>query len=424
MHKIDNLLQQMLSLGASDLHLCCGAPVVMRIYSKIKIFPDKIFSGDQISSMLQEIMPERNYQEFSENGDTDFAYEMPSIGRLRVNVFMDRNGIGSVFRIIPNHIMTVEELKLPDSVIQLCYFSKGLVLVTGPTGSGKSTTLAAMIDFINRNRQDHIVTIEDPIEFVHKNQRCLINQREVKVHTKNFKSALRAALREDPDVILVGELRDLETIEIALETAETGHLVFGTLHTTTAAATVDRLIDQFPANQQGQIRMMLASTLKGVISQVLLPTMDGTGMIAALEILIVNQAISANIREGKTYQIDMAISTGKRHGMKTLNESLLELASKKVVSAEEAYLAALDKESFMRELERLGLRLSLSQVNKVSRSNEFPISPSSIRAGGPSSVVLNPKTIASGPKTIVPPPLPSNFKHTGEDSNPINRQDS
>ncbi len=372
MAQIDPLLKQMVQCKASDLHLCCGVPPIMRQYGKIKPVNDKPNTQEFLQTALQEVMPEHNYQEFCENGDTDFGYELPGCGRFRANAYMDRNGIGCVFRVIPEKIMTAEDLKLPESVTNLCYLSKGLVLVTGPTGSGKSTTLAALIDLVNRNRQDHVITIEDPIEFVYRNQRCLINQREVNTHTRSFKTALRAALREDPDVILVGELRDLESIEIALETAETGHLVFATLHTNTAAATIDRLIDQFPANQQPQIRMMLSSTLKGVIAQVLLPRIDGNGMVAAFEILIVNQAVTTNIREGKTYQIDMAISTGKRHGMRSLSESLIELINHKVITVDDAYMAATDKENFMRELERLGVRFNPATLGmKIGKPSEL-----------------------------------------------------
>src|SRR5690606_26140605 len=256
--------------------------------------------------------------------------------RFRVNVFANRLGIAAVLRQIPNQIRTAEELGLPQALLDLCFLTKGLVLVTGPTGSGKSTTLAALIDYINRNRSDHILTIEDPIEFVHRNKKCLVNQREVGVHTESFKRALRAALREDPDIILVGELRDLETVAIAIETAETGHLVFGTLHTTTAPATVDRLIDQFPADQQEQIRVMLADTLKGVVAQTLCKKVGG-GRIAALEILLVNHAISNLIREGKTFQIPSVMQTSKAKGMCTLNDSLLDLVKKGLVEPAEAY---------------------------------------------------------------------------------------
>jgi twitching motility protein PilT len=269
---------------------------------------------------------------------------------------MDRKGMGGVFRIIPNEILTAEQLGLSRAIINLCSLSKGLVVVTGPTGSGKSTTLCAMVDYINRTREDHIITIEDPIEFVHENKKCLINQREVHNHTDSFKDALRAALREDPDILLVGEMRDLETIAIAIETAETGHLVFGTLHTTTAASTVDRIIDQFPADRQQQIRVMLSESLKGVIAQTLLPKKGG-GRVAALEVLIVTPAISNLIREGKTFQIPSAMQTGKTHGMVMLNDALYDLVSKGIVEPRDAYLKAVDKLNFETMLTRGGFRI-------------------------------------------------------------------
>jgi twitching motility protein PilT len=278
------------------------------------------------------------------------------VARFRGNAFMDRKGPGGVFGVIPAKILTAETLGLSQHILNLCGLTKGLVLVTGPTGSGKSTTLCAMIDYINRNRQDHIITIEDPIEFVHNNQRCLINQREVRTHTDSFKSALRAALREDPDILLVGELRDLETVAIAIETAETGHLVFGTLHTTTAASTVDRVIDQFPADRQAQIRVMLSESLKGVIAQTLCRKTGG-GRIAALEVLIATPAISNLIREGKTFQINSMMQVGRGNGMVTLNDALMELVTKKLVAPDEAYSKAVDKPGFEALLKRAGFSL-------------------------------------------------------------------
>jgi twitching motility protein PilT len=296
-------------------------------------------------------MPENNRQEFERRHDTDFAYEIKGLARFRANIFMDRKGMGGVFRVIPTEILTAEKLNISPHILKLCGLNKGLVLVTGPTGSGKSTTLCALIDYINRTRSDHIITIEDPIEFVHENKKCLINQREVHNHTDSFKDALRAALREDPDIVLVGEMRDLETVAIAIETAETGHLVFGTLHTTTAASTVDRIIDQFPADRQMQIRMMLSESLRGVISQTLLKKIGG-GRVAALEVLIVNNAISNLIREGKTFQIASAMQTGRALGNVTLNDALMELVSKKVSTPEEAYTKAVDKSGFESLLKR------------------------------------------------------------------------
>jgi twitching motility protein PilT len=267
---------------------------------------------------------------------------------------MDRKGPGAVFRVIPSKILTAEDLGLSPHILELCRLNKGLVLVTGPTGSGKSTTLCAMVDYINRNRADHIITIEDPIEFVHENKQCLMNQREVHTHTDSFKDALRAALREDPDIILVGEMRDLETVAIAIEMAETGHLVFGTLHTTTAASTVDRIIDQFPTDRQAQIRTMLSESLKGVIAQTLCRKIGG-GRAAALETLIVTPPISNLIREGKTFQIPSMMQVGKASGMVTLNDSLLDLVTRKLVEPREAYLKAVDKAGFDALLKRAGV---------------------------------------------------------------------
>jgi twitching motility protein PilT len=299
-------------------------------------------------------MPKKNRKEYAERHDTDFAYEIPELARFRSNVFADRRGPGAVFRVIPSKIMTAEQLGLSSHILQLCKLNKGLVLVTGPTGSGKSTTLCAMIDYVNRTRQDHIITIEDPIEFVHENQKCLINQREVHTHTGSFKDALRAALREDPDIILVGELRDLETVAIAIETAETGHLVFGTLHTTTAASTVDRIIDQFPSDRQAQIRIMLSESLRGVIAQTLCRKIGG-GRVAALEVLIATQAMSNLIREGKTFQIPSIMQVNKAQGMVTLNDALMDLVTKKLVAPEEAMAKAVDKGGFESLLKRAGL---------------------------------------------------------------------
>jgi twitching motility protein PilT len=300
-------------------------------------------------------MSEESQQEFDERRDVDLAYEIEGVSRFRVNVFEDRKGVGSVIRQIPVDILTAEQLGLSEPILKLCYLSKGLVVVTGPTGSGKSTTLAAMVDYINRNRTDHIITIEDPVEFVHQNKKCLINQREVGTHTRSFKDALRAALREDPDVVLVGEMRDLETISIALETAETGHLVFGTLHTTTAVSTVDRIIDQFPADRQGQIRVMLSETLKGVIAQVLCKKIEG-GRVAALEVLLGSPALSSLIREGKTFQIPSIMQTSKGAGMVTMNDSLAKLVREKLVDPKEAWLKATDKSGLIGFFQSAGIR--------------------------------------------------------------------
>jgi twitching motility protein PilT len=309
---------------------------------------------EQMVALLEPIMPEPNRAEFAKRNDTDFAYEIRGLARFRANVFQDRRGRGAVFRVIPAKILSAEDLGLSQAILNLCRLNKGLVLVTGPTGSGKSTTLCAMIDHINKTRDDHIITIEDPIEFVHENKKCLINQREVGTHTAGFKEALRAAMREDPDIMLVGELRDLETVAIAIETAETGHLVFGTLHTTTAASTVDRVIDQFPTDQQAQIRIMLSESLKGVIAQNLCRKIGG-GRVAALEVLLVNSAISNLIREAKTFQIPSMMQVGRASGMVALNDALMDLVTKKLVEPEEAYAKSVDKAAFEGLLKRANL---------------------------------------------------------------------
>jgi len=341
---MDAMFRQMVDMGASDLHISSlSAPLIRKDGEMCRLYDHEgTLSAEGAMRLLMEITPEKNRKEFEDRHDTDFAYEIAGLARFRANIFMDRHGVGAVFRVIPSKILSAETLGLSPHVLNLCSLKKGLVLVTGPTGSGKSTTLCAMIDYVNRMRADHIITIEDPIEFVHQNQKCLINQREVHTHTRSFKDALRAALREDPDVILVGELRDLETIAIAIETAETGHLVFGTLHTTTAASTVDRVIDQFPADRQSQIRVMLSESLRGVIAQTLCKKVGG-GRVAALEVLIANGAISNLIREGKTFQINSMMQVGRATGMVTLNDALAELVKKGLITPEEATIRAVDK---------------------------------------------------------------------------------
>jgi twitching motility protein PilT len=313
----------------------------------------------ELHAMVASIMPDRNFEEFGETNDTDFAHEIEGVARFRANAFRDHKGTGAVFRVIPATVATVEEMGITPEVQNLCYLTKGLVLVTGPTGSGKSTTLGALIDLINRKRNDHVITIEDPIEFVHQNKKCVITQRQVGVHTGSFKTALRAALREDPDIVLVGELRDLETISIALETAETGHLVFGTLHTTTAVGTIDRVIDQFPADRQEQIRVMLADCLKGVISQTLCKKIGG-GRVAAREILLSVPAVSNLIREGKAFQIPSVMQTSRKLGMIQLGDVLIDLVDQGLVEPKEAYMKSTDKTSFMTALKNRGLDVSFA----------------------------------------------------------------
>jgi twitching motility protein PilT len=362
--EINAMLRAMFALGASDLHLTSAHKPMIRLHGDMKELPDaQVVWQDKMAPLISAIMPPHNAAEFEEKKDTDFAYEIGGLARFRVNVFMDRYGMGAVFRQIPIDIVTAEKLKLSKEILDLCFLSKGLVLVTGPTGSGKSTTLCALVDHINRNRRAHIVTIEDPIEFIHNKKNCLINQREVHSHTRSFSAALRAALREDPDIVLVGEMRDLETISIAIETAETGHLVFGTLHTTTAASTVDRIIDQFPADRQAQIRTMLATSLKGVISQTLCKKTGG-GRVAAMETLFVNSAISNLIREGKIYQIPSIIQTGKKQGMVALNDALFKLVVEKAVDPAEAYIKAVDKQGFAALLKSKGIELNMTAMDE------------------------------------------------------------
>ncbi len=341
--KISKLLMIMFEHKASDLHVCTDCPPFIRKDGEITAVPDwPSLSVEQVKDLLWEITPERNREQFEECHDTDFAYEIPGVARFRVNLFMDRKGIGGVFRVIPNEIITAEKLGLSQEILNLCKLPKGLVLVTGPTGSGKSTTLCALVDYINRTRRDHLITIEDPIEFVHENKGCLINQREVHQHTSSFKDALRAALREDPDIVYIGEMRDLETVSIAIETAETGHLVFGTLHTSTAPSTIDRIIDQFPGDKQDQIRMMLSESLRGVICQMLCKK-NGGGRVAAMEVLIVTPPVANLIREKKTFQIQSVLQTGKSLGMCTMNDSFMDLVKQKKVNPQEAYEKAIDK---------------------------------------------------------------------------------
>ena len=349
MPALDEYFHAMVAQGASDFHLSSGNCPTFRISGTITAVGEEILTADAVKSLIYEIMPERNRVEWEQRNDSDFAYELSGAARFRCNVFSDSHGIGAVFRLIPSKILGFKELGLPDSIKKLCFLQKGIVLVTGPTGSGKSTTLAAIIDFVNEHRAHHVITIEDPIEFVHQNKKCLINQREVHSHTESYARALRAALREDPDIVLVGEMRDLETVRIALETAETGHLVFGTLHTNSAHSTVDRLINQFPADEQPQVRCSLAESLKGVVSQVLCKTKGG-GRVTALEILMGSYALSANIREGKLQQIPNFIQMGRKEGMCSLNDSLLELLAKDIIEPAEAYQKAAAKDELLKRM--------------------------------------------------------------------------
>jgi twitching motility protein PilT len=358
MAEIDKYFHIMVKHGASDLHLSTGCkPIVRKDGAIVSLQNDEELAPERTLALVTEIMPEVNREEFGATNDTDFAYEIEGLSRFRCNVFRDQKGVCAVFRTIPTKILTCEQLGLPESIKKFCGLSKGLVVVTGPTGSGKSTTLAAMIDLINSNRSEHIITIEDPIEFVHPNKRCLVNQREVGSHTEGFKAALRAALREDPDIVLVGEMRDLETTHIAIETAETGHLVFGTLHTTTAVSTVDRIIDQFPSGQQQQIRTMLSGTLKGVVAQTLLKKKGG-GRVAALEVMVVNHAVASLLREAKATQIASIMQTSKKEGMTLLNEEMADYVKNDVVEPLEAYMKATDKEGLLQYFEARNIKFT------------------------------------------------------------------
>jgi twitching motility protein PilT len=346
MAKIDAFFKLMNDQGASDLHLISGQAPVLRITGDLERVKYKVLDDDTLRTMLYEIAPEDKIKTFEETGDVDFGYEIPGLARYRANFFMQKYGVGAVFRQIPTKILTAEQLGLPPVIAKLANLPRGLVLVTGPTGSGKSTTLAAIIDQANRTRKDHILTIEDPIEFVHESQGCVVNHREVGLHTRSFGAALRGALREDPDIILVGEMRDLETISLAIEAASTGHLVFGTLHTSSAAKTVDRVIEVFPANEQPQIRSTLSDGLRAVVAQVLFKRIDRRGRCAALEILIANSAVRNLIREAKTHQIPSMIQTGKRYGMQLLDDAIMGLLNKGWISVDEAYMKANDKARF------------------------------------------------------------------------------
>lgn len=347
MAQIDAFFKLMHEQSASDLHLAAGCQPVLRIHGELQRVKYKVLENDELKAILYEITPEEKIKKFEETGDLDFAYEIPGLARYRANFFMQQRGIGAVFREIPSEVLTVEQLGLPPVIYRLALLPRGLVLVTGPTGSGKSTTLAAVIDYANQNRKDHIITIEDPIEFVHPHKNSVVNQRELGSHTRSFTAALRGALREDPDVILVGEMRDLETISLALEAAATGHLVLSTLHTTSSAKTVDRIIEVFPADQQPQIRSTLADGIRGVVSQALFKRADKPGRCAALEIMIATHAVRALIREAKTYQIPSMIQTGKKYGMQSLDDAIMGLLNKGWISPDEAYSKCVDKQKFL-----------------------------------------------------------------------------
>jgi len=351
MAKIDAFFNLMFEQSASDLHLSTGNPPILRIRGELQRVDFPPLENDSLKAMLYEIAPEYKIKIFEETGDVDFGYEIPNVSRFRANFFNQKNGVGAVFRQIPSRVLSFEDFEkieapLPAVLKKFTMLQKGLVVVTGPTGSGKSTTLAAMIDYANKNRRDHIITVEDPIEFVHESKNCLINHREVGIHTKSFAAALRGALREDPDIVLVGEMRDLETIELAITAASTGHLVFGTLHTPSASKTVDRIIDVFPSEQQNKIRATLSESLAGVVAQNLFKRIDKKGRVAALEILVFTNAIRNLVREGKTHQLPGMIQVGKKLGNQPLDDSIMDHLKMKRISPEEAYDKSLDKKKF------------------------------------------------------------------------------
>jgi twitching motility protein PilT len=346
MAKIDPYLQEVLQRKGSDLHFLAGDPARIRLYGDLTALRPETLAPEFVREALYEIMPTKAQQRFEKHDGADFAYTLADLGRFRVNVMRQLNGMGAVFRAIPSKALTLDELKVPDAVRAMARANNGLILVTGKTGSGKSTTLAGMIDDINKRDKGHILTIEDPIEFVHQRRNCLISQREIGVHAQSFSAALHSALREDPDVILVGELRDLETISIAVTAAEMGILVMGTLHTNGAAPTVDRIINVFPADKQSHVRTMLSTSLRGVISQQLLQRADKSGRVAALEILVNNAAVANLIRQGKLDQLETTMQSGSASGMRTMDSSIQALLDQRLISGKEAYKKAINKARF------------------------------------------------------------------------------
>jgi twitching motility protein PilT len=346
MARIDTYFKFMIEQNASDLHLSTGNQPILRIHGHLVRIDAPPLENDDLKALVYEISPEAKIKHFEETGDVDFGYEYPGVARFRANFLNQKNGIAAVFRLIPSKVFTLDQLGLPQVLKKFAMLHRGLVVVTGPTGSGKSTTLAGMVDHANLNRKDHIITVEDPIEFVHRSQNCLVNHREVGAHTKSFAAALRGALREDPDIILVGELRDLETVELALTAAATGHLVLATLHTSSAPKTIDRIIDVFPTTQQNQIRTTLSESLKGVVAQQLFRRIDKPGRVAAQEILVCDTAIQNLIREGKTHQIPGMMQVGKKKGNQPLDDAIMDLVRQVKISPEEAYDKANDKKKF------------------------------------------------------------------------------
>lgn len=347
---LDDILIQARKVGASDVHVSVGIPIKCRVHGTLKNLTDGALTGTDTKVLVEQMIPKRLVASFNETGEADFSYAIPDQGRFRVNIFKQKGSLAFVIRLINTDIPAPEDLGLTQSVIDLTQKKRGLVLVTGPTGSGKSTTLAALINRINENYSHHIITLEDPIEYLHVHKKSIVNQREIGMDTDNYANALRAALREDPDVILVGEMRDLDTIATAVTAAETGHLVFSTLHTIGAAATIDRIIDVFPPHQQPQIRLQLATLLESIISQQLMKTADGNGRVAAFEILHANSAIRALIREGKSHQIPSMIQTSRKIGMITMDDSIFDLYTQGIVTKDEAITFAQDKTALIKRI--------------------------------------------------------------------------
>ena len=368
---IDDLLEQMVALNASDLHVTTDSPPVYRVRGEIvRAAGYEAFTSDDTRSLLYRILSSEQQKVFELKRQLDFAYALPGVARFRVNVYYQRESVGAAFRLIPQDIKSLEELGLPGVLHTFAEKPRGIVLVTGPTGSGKSTTLAAILDEINRNRSEHILTIEDPIEFVHKHKRCIVNQREIGPDATSFGEALKAALRQDPDIILVGEMRDMETISTALTAAETGHLVFATLHTQSASSTVDRIIDVFPAEQQEQVRIMISNSLQGIVTQTLLPTADGQGRVAALEILLPDDAVRNLIRQAKIEQVYSIMQTNTARGMQTMEQALADLTLRRVVNPEDAFANTNRRDILAGILERSGM-----DVRGVLASMELNAAP-------------------------------------------------
>ena len=382
-NSIDELLERMVEANASDLHVTTGTPPAIRVRGEVeRLAGFDTLTAEETQQLLYRILSSEQQKNFELNRQLDFSYSIPGLARFRVNVYFQRESIGAAFRLIPTELKTLEELGIPDSLHVLAEKPRGLVLVTGPTGSGKSTTLAAIIDEINRNRSEHILTIEDPIEFLHRHKRCIVNQREIGPDATSFGDALRAALRQDPDVILVGEMRDLETISTALTAAETGHLVFGTLHTQSAPSTIDRIIDVFAAEQQEQVRIQIASSLQGVVTQALLPTADKMGRVPALEILLPDDAVRNLIRQGKVEQIYSVMQTNTGRGMQTMEQSLGDLIMRRVVDLDMGLSRSSRPSQLIGLLERSGFPVDLPQDLNDSLAQEQPSMGAGLRVAG------------------------------------------